>query len=498
MLTAFEAGAGNVLQNDAFAPARRLRVVALVNNPCIVDARVIREATALAHAGHDVHVLAHWASDLPEVEQIEGVIYNRICVRPSQKAEALASVREQEDKAEKSTLSSGGKLDETIHAIEHLFSQIGKIFDWLHYWTVPRLLDVIGRFLRAILRKILNLIRAAFRLLRRSGDALARSIVTGTGAELLRHARSYYHPAVDLKPDVVHAHDLYTLLAGYLIARKTGAKLIYDSHELEVGRNGNFSRWELWLRARSERFLIKKADAVITVCDSIADYLQKLYGIERPTVIHNAPSVNPVKKGDPDVRSQLKLPKKTPIALYVGSVTINRGLENCVRALPHTEDVHLVCVGPRHKPTEELIVGEAEELGVRSRLHLVDPVPHDQVTSFVRSADVSLVTIQDVCLSYRFCFPNKLLESLLTSLPIVVARLVELEQIVEMTGAGVVVDETDPVDIARGINQIIADRKAYVPTPDVIRNLKATYSLEVQMGKLMNLYDRLAPVSASV
>ena len=326
-------------------------------------------------------------------------------------------------------------------------------------------------------------------------NKLGRVIITGTTAELLRHARAYKDPAIALKPDVVHAHDLYTLLAGYLIARRTGAKLIYDSHELEIGRNGNFSVWELWMRARTERFLINKADAVITVCDSIADYLAQLYNIPRPTVIHNAPSVKAVKKGAPDVRSRLGLSKKTPIALYVGSVTINRGLEECVQALPYAKGVHLVCVGPRRKPTEEIILAEAERLGVTDRLHLVDPVPHDEVTSFVRTSDVSLITIQDVCLSYRFCFPNKLLESLLTGLPIVVSRLVELERIVEMTGSGVVVNETDPSDIARGINEILKARDKFVPTPAMVRKLKNTYSLEVQMDRLVGLYDGLTPAS---
>ena len=37
-------------------------------------------------------------------------------------------------------------------------------------------------------------------------------------------------------PDVVHAHDLYTLLAGVWIARRHKARLLYDAHELETAR----------------------------------------------------------------------------------------------------------------------------------------------------------------------------------------------------------------------------------------------------------------------
>ncbi|MCG8448561.1 MAG: glycosyltransferase family 4 protein, partial [Pirellulales bacterium] len=440
--------------------ARALRIVAMVNNPCVVDARVIREASALAKAGHEMHVLAHAGRDVPDIEEVDGVTYRRFPVRANQRASRQATGNDNSNPL-KDFKERGKQLVEEGHPLIQQGAQTSAL------WT-QRAINVALIIPRRALKAV-------------------RYIVTGTGAELVRHARAYYHPAVALKPDVVHAHDLYTLLAGYLVAKKTGAKLVYDSHELEVGRNGNFSRWELLLRAQSERYLIKKADAVITVCDSIADYLRGLYGIERPTVVHNAPSIQTMKSGAPDVRSQLGLSKSVPIALYVGSVTINRGLEHCVRALPHADGVHLVCVGPRYKATEESILREARQLGVEDRLHLVDPVPHDEVTSFVRSSDVSLITIQDVCLSYRFCFPNKLLESLLTGLPIVVSRLVELERIVEMTGAGVVVDETDPVDIARGIRQILGDRDKYVPSREVVKKLKNTYSLEVQMDRLAQL-----------
>lgn len=479
MLTSPKPDAGDGPTMNTPTPVRRLRVVALVNNPCVVDARVIREANALAASGHDVHVLAHQANDLPAKERVDGVSYERFAVRRGQ-----ISVSEMPKQEKKNAIveSVSGFRRKLRPAIKYIYNFISMIL----YWIVPRALELAWKILIKYLVKIFTTV--FYRVI--------RSVVTGTGDQLLRHARAYTGPAVALKPDVVHAHDLYTLLAGYQIAQKTGAKLVYDSHELEIGRNGNFSRWELLLRARSERWLIGKADAVITVCDSIADYLVKLYAIERPTVVHNAPSVKVAGKNAHDIRSQLKLSERTPIALYVGSVTINRGLENCVHCLPYAEGVHLVCVGPRHEPTEELLLGEAEQLGVADRLHLVDPVPHDEVTSFVRTSDVSLITIQDVCLSYRFCFPNKLLESLLTGLPVVVSRLVELERIVEKTGAGIVVDQTDPKDIAQGIKQILGAPEKYAPTPKVIKQLKDTYSLEVQMEKLLALYDRLVPAKS--
>ncbi len=327
------------------------------------------------------------------------------------------------------------------------------------------------------------------------------TVLTPFIAHLRWHATSYRSQAIQLAPDVVHAHDLYTLLAGRQIAEATGAILVYDSHELEVGRNGNFSRWERMLRARSERWLIKRCNAVITVCDSIADYLADMYRIPRPVVVLNAPSAEKQRldlehASSGDVRSCIGLTDDTPLAVYVGKVTIHRGLEQCVAALAHAPTLHVATVGPRVPSIEAELSRIAVSLGVRERLHFVDPVPHKEVTPFVQTASLSLITIQNVCLSYKFCFPNKLLESLMAGVPVVAGRLVELERMVERTKAGVIVDETDPVAIAEGIMTVLEDRARYAPDGQLIQWLIDNFSWELQSDKLVGLYSRFPAPNA--
>lgn len=455
-----------------------MRIAMLANNPCINDARIRREAEALAAVGHTVVIFAHWKPGLPRTETVNGVEYQRIPMRFVDRRLYRLSLRPpgsvpvpaprpvlQQPVLERTLIERIRRADaEKVRAI------------------------VIGQLVRR-LTNVANSMRA------RIGTRTAIKSLTPSGNSLVRHARHYMAPAALWNPDVVHAHDLYTLLAGARIAKQTGARLVYNSHELELGRNGNFSARELLVRSRAEASLIKSADGVITVCDSIADYLANHYEIRRPEVIHNAPALkiglhNDVA-GSNDVRSRIGLSKDTPLALYVGSVTFNRGVEQSVRALAHLPGVHLATVGPRNAKVEAEILRIADELQVRDRLHLIDPVPHDQVTRFVRTADVSLVTVQNVCLSYKFCFPNKLLESLLSGVPVVVARLDELEKMVSMVGGGVVVDETDPVAIAAGIDEVVRNRARYVLSPDKVEFLQQTYSWERQVEKLIAFYNRI-------
>src|SRR5690606_1916027 len=44
--------------------------------------------------------------------------------------------------------------------------------------------------------------------------------------------------AVRERPDVIHCHDTLVLPLGCIVKLLTGAKLVYDAHELESDRNG--------------------------------------------------------------------------------------------------------------------------------------------------------------------------------------------------------------------------------------------------------------------
>lgn len=295
-----------------------------------------------------------------------------------------------------------------------------------------------------------------------------------------------------LKPDIIHAHDLATLPVASDIARRTGAICIYDSHELEMHRNIKWGKLDRWLCHRLEDRHIRRTDAVITVCDSIADYLAKHYGIARPTVVMNAPSTEVVsKKTRQDIRSDLGLPEETPLALYVGSVTIGRGIDRIVRTLPLLPEFHLALLGPAHKPTLDAALEIAQAERISDRLHILPPVPPEEVVSYVRSADVSLVLIQNVCLSYYYCLPNKLVETTIAGLPVVVSDFPELRKFVERTGTGIATDETSIESIALAMREAYDRRETLRPDArrrDIIETL---YGWETQRQKLIELYRKL-------
>jgi len=497
-------------------PARE-RVAMLVNNPCTNDSRVIREAEALAAAGHQVTVLARQAPALATEETVNGVTY----LRTAGVVEPWLPTRRRQA-AWRAALRERRRLDPGRPALTPL-ALLAYACTWRRAGAAPAKSAVLPASAAPAVpaASAADTATAAPAATAPPADAAAGAASPRAGRpggplgllrKALRRPWSYAQRAVTpvivfedldlamaapldaLRPTVVHAHDLLTLPTAARAARRLGARLVYDSHELELHRNAPYSALGQWWRARMERRHIGSADLVITVSDSIADHLAAQYRIPRPLVVLNAPSFDrQAGSSAPTLRARLELEPATPLAVYVGRVTFGRGLEFCVRALLHDPALHIAAVGPREDATQQRLRRLAAELGVESRFHLVDPVPPETVVPFIRDADVSLLPIQNVCLSYYYCMPNKLLESVMGGLPVAVADLVELRRFVERNRCGVVMDETDPASIARAIRRICDDRAAYRLDEAQIDAVKRRYSWETQARGLLAHYPGGTP-----
>lgn len=355
-----------------------------------------------------------------------------------------------------------------------------------------RVHDLLGRA-DAFVQAMAAVVRQAV-VLRPIGTFLrCRNYVTQPFSYLNDCALTCMALVLRLGPEVVHAHDLVTLSGAALAASSLSCRFIYDAHELERHTNYWFlNRWTKHWMTRYETVLSRQADAVITVCDSIAGWLAREYGIRRPLVVLNAPTGAPPAFSSVEheqcIRRKLALADSIPLVAYVGSITIDRGLERCVRSLAYLPNVHFAAVGPRYEVTEAEMKHAADEIGVLDRLHFVDPVPSDQVMTFVRGADCSVMAIQNVCLSYYFCFPNKLLESVLAGLPVAVADLPEMRAFVEKHRVGVVMDERNPRAIADAIRTLLENRARYRPSLAKIREIEEQYGWRRQAEKLLELY----------
>ena len=310
------------------------------------------------------------------------------------------------------------------------------------------------------------------------------------GARLRRLATTtaYYRAGIGLvrrlRPGLIHANDYNTAWIGVIGKWTTGARLIYDSHELWPDRNLR-PEPRGWLLL-CESLFVRVADEVITTSPGYAQVLARRYRIAEPRLIRNVPGWK-VAAGEEERPSGAG-----PLAVYFGAITRNRGLATALRALALVPELHMRFVGPEAWGYRAELAALAEELGVAGRLELLDPVPPDRAASVLADADLGLALIEPACLSYRMTLPNKLYEYVAAGLPILAGEVPVLAAEVRGNRIGLVADPADPVAVAAALRAMLE--------PDAQRELRAAVRLvardavwEREQVRLSELYEAVAP-----
>lgn len=300
--------------------------------------------------------------------------------------------------------------------------------------------------------------------------------------------------ALSAKPAAIHANDLIALPAAVRIAGMTGAKVVYDVHDLYLHGPKRRSRLARWHGERTEQHNIRLADAVMTVSDGLADHLQRTYGITRPAVVMNAPAIRPPEAESDQrraLRDELNLRPEVPLAVYTGARHSSRGLENIVSALGRVTELHLALVGHKVRGLDDELRRIAERGGCLERLHILPPVPHDLVTAYISSADFAVISVSVSILNHRFAMPHKLFEAVFAGLPVAVSQHSAMDQFVAETGTGMAMDTDDVAAIAAALTSMTEQRAALRIDDTTVAGLKAAYGWPVQERKLLEVYDDL-------
>jgi glycosyltransferase involved in cell wall biosynthesis len=124
-------------------------------------------------------------------------------------------------------------------------------------------------------------------------------------------------------------------------------------------------------------------------------------------------------------------------------------------------------------------------------------VPGTEVVSFISEADVSVMPIRDVCLSYRYCLPNKLFESAHAAVPVVASALPDMAAFIAEYSIGTVVDGEDPAAWAEAIRDVYLQRASFY-TRERIDRIRRESSAENEVAKVSALYRRVLAESLAL
>ena len=293
--------------------------------------------------------------------------------------------------------------------------------------------------------------------------------------------------------DVYHSHDLTTLPAGYVAKRRTGGKLVYDSHELFTTLH-YIPRVDRPIFRFLERYLIHRADAVITVNEFAARELSRRYGIGLPDVVRNCPPL--ARQGDEQcngsLRESLGLDDTVPIIVHVGKFAREEGSEKLVSAVPFLNHGVIVFLGWGAGAEEIYLKELVRRRGLGDRVLFAPPVAPDQVVGHISSAQVGVMPLLDFGLNHYYATPIKLWECISAGLPVVSSNFPALEAIVEGYRLGRTCNPEDPEDIAAAINWVLADKKRYEKMRRNALKAAKIFNWENESKKLLEVYRRLS------
>jgi len=247
--------------------------------------------------------------------------------------------------------------------------------------------------------------------------------------------------------DLVIAHDPFTLPLSFMLAKKSGAKVLLDAHEYTprqyedqwIHRYFFMKIWDLLCRQ-----YLPKTDAIITVCKGIAEEYNKNYGVHCE-VITNASYYS-------DLKPQTSNENRIKI-IYHGAVHPSRRTEDMISLIDHLDDrfhLDLMLVKDSSRYFRKL----SELAESHPRVTIRDPAPMPNIPETINAYDIGLFLLSPETFSYRMALPNKLFEFIQGRLAIAIWPSPEMAKIVNEYDCGIVSEDFTIESMAKQLNSL--------------------------------------------
>lgn len=239
-----------------------------------------------------------------------------------------------------------------------------------------------------------------------------------------------------------------------------------------------------------DRWSLRAADRVVTVCQPFAQDLQRM-GVPaaRISIQHNPIRLQPPASEDEirQLRAELQLPLAAKVLLTVGRLALEKGHADLLRALARLQggqaesDVHLLIVGMG--PEKNALVALRKELALDGNVHFCGQ--KDDVRPYYGIADIFVLP------SHTEGSPNVLLEAMAAELPIVATAVGGVPELVTNEVNALLVPKHDVAQLADAIQRLLQD-------PELRRRLSGNCKAEVMRHDPRSYFESILGIFQQV
>jgi len=292
--------------------------------------------------------------------------------------------------------------------------------------------------------------------------------------ELLKYyeqATARYTRQIDaFKPSIVHAASNFSCgLAAANAAAKAGLPFVYEMrglwHLSRASSDPSFAdSAEFKLQDRLEIDCAKKADKVLAITQSLADYIiERGVDAEKVKLLPNAVDTNSFKplERNPKLEDQLQL-KNTVVIGYVGSLVNYEGLDLLLEAiakvrLTSVTNFKMLVIGDGRESNN--LRRQAKRLKILDLVVFVGRVAHEEVTSYYSLIDIVPLPRrgEKVC---EIVSPLKPFEAMAMGKTLLVSDVAALAEIVKHGETGFIHKKDDVEDITDKLAFLLSNPKS--------------------------------------
>ncbi len=256
----------------------------------------------------------------------------------------------------------------------------------------------------------------------------------------------------DSQYDLIIAHDLHTLPVALALAAKHGAKVLLDAHEYEPRHFDDSWRFRMLYQPYWDdicRRYLPRIDAMITVCQGIADEYARVYGAACD-VLTNAPFYEELSPRPTDAEC-IRL-------IHHGGLHPSRKLENMIFLMDRLDErFHLDFMLLLNSPRYTQYLHQLKELArKRLRIQFCEPVPMPEIARSINQYDLGIYLMSPTNFNNRMALPNKLFEFIQARLAVAIWPSPEMARIVREYDCGVIAADFTIEAMADKLNSLSA------------------------------------------